>query len=480
MMFKTIQYSSLAGNVITENYDNNLSVIEQVEQSKITYTTYDFARNKADIALSKMKISDGSTPGSKYQVGTGFKQIVRGEVYWVFTIDFAGFFKWNNDKQVPGYIMVSAEKSFADPQIIQKDIDGNEIHEIYLRSAYFGNNALRYLRNNGYLHENIFDGQFEVDDNLVPYYVFPVMENTIGYFGEVLKGTILLNTQNGKIEYYEKNKQPDWVDCSFPINTLTKNVKSWAKYANEKSYWKVLFNPSKAQQPNYDSSGEFNKVFWSLLCDKNGKLQWFATMTSSSTTDEAITGFILCDANNGEIKYYKTNGITQDTAIKTAKSHWTNFSNYNVSNDILIYNIYGTLTYCIPIEADSQLKGLSLVSIKNVSVNGKGVSIEEALASYRASMIKADDNNSINAPSGLNIKELSGVVERVGFETSSNQVIMYNFKIIGVNKSFQAIYSELTPEILYIRDGDKVHIKYIDTASKVESCQSFDIIGLDL
>jgi len=469
------------GNVVVEEYKKDSVAIEPIDILKMNPVTSNIARNKANEALSKIQLKNNDIAGSKYNIGSGTKQFINGSAWWIFEIEFRDRLSWKKDKQIPGYVKVSAENILSKAEVVQKDVSGKEIHEIYLESAKFANKATRYLATHGYMSKNITNRSFVIDEEWKPYYLYSVVENTIGFGGEVFKGIALLDVQTGKIEYFDREQQPSWIDSSIPLSILEQNVKMWGKYMYEKNWWEARRNKTKTQQPNYDATnGGTGKVLWSLSFDENGKSNYFATMTSTNAKDEAITGFTISNGQTGITRWYKTPGVTQDVAINIAIGHWASDKSFEPSRDIMIHNIYDHLTYFIPVEAKNELQGISLVSIENKSINGKGRTIAEALSSYRSSMAKAQAGDITNLSETSSSKELSGSIERVGFITTSNQTQIYNFKIVGINKSFRIFYTEAFPETLYMKEGDNVKITYRETGNKIEDCDSFDLVDLNL
>jgi len=178
--------ASLIGNV---NQIKDLNkVIEPADPVHICLVSDDMALVSAQRALSEFRLKDNAVPGSRYQIGTATLQFVDGSLWWIFPMEFQGWLKWRLDKQVPGYLRVSAEDPFLPAQAVQEDKEGKEVHIRYLNSACWEFKAKRYLRENGYMTSILNDWTFEVDDSWKPYYTVSVLKRMIGYGGYVTIG----------------------------------------------------------------------------------------------------------------------------------------------------------------------------------------------------------------------------------------------------------------------------------------------------
>lgn len=439
------------------------------DTAKICLVSEEMAGVKANAALSKLKVTGDIVPGSRYKIGKGTKQYVAGQLWWIFPLEFQGYFKWKEDKQVPGYLRVSAQNPFDDAQAVQENSKGEEIHMKYLRSAAFEYRADRYLRYNGYMGKIIIDWTFEVDDDWNPFYTVSVKKRTTGYTGFALDKVITLDTQTGDIKEYQPNEMPKWIDRGIPIEILDYQLKKWGRYSKA-GWWYNLLHNDKSQKP---TSG------WYLTYSPDGKCQWFSGFTSENTDDSALTGFTLSDARTGKTVFYKASGVTEDIAHNTAASLWSNFKGYEPT-ELGVYNLYGTLAYVVPIAYANQYKGVSLISIKNVDVNSKGTNLEEAVNNFRASLVKSKAR--VLAPEGGEVKivQIMGLIEEVGIPIIQGQEQIFPFRIVGVPKIFQAVYNYSSPKVPFMKAGKSVLISYKMTGEPVVTCESFDIPEIKL
>lgn len=457
-MFHATEKAGLIGEVKTVS---NLSeLIKPADNKHICLVSEAMAKTSAQSALSQFVITDGAVAGSRYKIGNPTKQFVDGSIWWIFPLEFSGWQKWKQDPQVPGYLRVSAENPFEQPQAVQTDKQGNEIHIKYLNSASFQYKAERYLRENGYMNYILEDWTFEPDDNWRPFYTVSFTDRTLGFSGKVTKGVIEFDLQTGDITKSSVEDASAWIERIAPLDIIDYNAKKWGEFFQE-GWWYNVWHDDKAQQPTPG---------WYLTY--NGQsAQWFTGFTSMSSSDNALTGVMLCDSRTGESTFFKVSGVCESIACDTAKSLWSNFAEYSPV-ELVPYNIYGVLTYVIPMESKGQFVGVSLISLNNINIKAKGTTLEEALASYREALNSSDANGLVPTDQKPKSIELTGVIERIGLSTKSTQI---SFKLVGVGKSFQVNYSDTNPEPSFMKEGDTVVITYQETTEIVVTVSTFDI-----
>lgn len=445
-------------------------VIQPADPAHICLVSESIARVKANQALSEFKMDGGVVAGSRFKIGDPTKQFVSGQLWWIFPVEFQGWLKWRQSKEVPGYIRVSAEDPYTEGQAVQQDSNGQPIVIRYLESACWEFRADRYLRGHGYMSVILKDFTFEVDDNWRPFYTVSVMKRTVGYAGEITTGVVTLDLQTGDANPYGIANLPSWIDRGVPLDVIDKNLKRWAKYRLE-GWWYCLLHNDKSMEPTEG---------WFLITDPDGTSQWFTGLTSTNAGDEALTGYTVSDTRTGLTTYVKAQGVTESVSAQAAKSLWSNFDGYEPT-ELVPYNLYGRLTYVIPMAYNGQFKGVSLVSLSNQEVAAKGATLEEALREYRNALARSGSN--ALAPSGGDLAQLTitGVVGRVGQPISqqTGQPVI-PFTIDGVAKVFTAIYTYDNPAVLVMRSGDAVTVEYLQTGERVIACESVILSGIPI
>lgn len=461
--------AALLGEVI-EVADIN-EAINTTDTARVCLVDQEMAKIAAQNALSKFKTADGSIPGSRYTISNNpTKQLINGKLWWIFPVEFQGWLKWRQNPQVPGYLRVSAEDPYAEGEAVQENLEGKPIRIKYLNSACWEFLAERHLRYNGFLHTILMDWTFEPDDNWDPYYTVTICKRAFGYTGYVPVEVLALNLQTGAWEIYSLDKLPEWIDRAIPQDIIDTNVKKWGRYRLA-GWWHNLWHDDKAQQPTPG---------WYLTHDKDHGAMWFSGMTSTSETDQAMTGFVMVNSQNMQTTFYKATGVTEEKAYDAARSLWSEKEGYEPA-ELVPYNLGYGLTYVVPIKYKGQFKGISLVSLSNVNVNGRGETMNQALAAYRNSYTKATESNRLVPRTGsIPFVRKQGLIERVGFPIVKGEDIIIPFTITGETKRFQVVDSRATAKAIFMKPGDVVSYAYLDSGEMIVTCQEIDIDQIQL
>lgn len=447
------------------------STLQPADPAHICLVSDSMAENNVHIALSNFKVNDGVVAGSRYNIGEGVKQFVDGQLWWVFPVEFQEYFKWKQDKQVPGYLRVSAEDPQANPQAVQYNKKGEEIHIKYLNSACYEYQAERYLRHCGYFGAILDEFTFEVDDDWNPYYVVSVIERTTGYEGYNYKGIILLDIQTGKNEFISKeeldsNQKWHWIDRGAPLDALQYQIKKWGDYANS-TWWYNFWHADKSQK----SGGDWYLIYSGNRC-------YFLTDMTSKNSDDALTGFTISEGASGKTIFYKAVGVTVKNASLAATALWANYPGTKVA-ELVPYNIDGHMTYVVPMIKNKQYMGVSLVCMYDKNICAMGTTFDRALSKYRMSIDNAGHNRSVpNGGEETKKLEILGEVGEVGMPVIIDQQQYFFFTLKNIDKSFQIPYSNASLAVPYLKAGKQVRLTYTQTEEAVIICDELEIIGL--
>ncbi|WP_291299897.1 hypothetical protein [Desulfosporosinus sp. BICA1-9] len=115
---------------------------------------------------------------SQFSVASDYTQInYQGKPVRVSPLEYAGFFKWFNNKQagIPNNIMVDMINGEVTLEKPKQNI-------MYSESERFGRNLKRFLRFN-YRTDIFGDFSYELDEEGTPYWIVAVHEKKIGLFG---------------------------------------------------------------------------------------------------------------------------------------------------------------------------------------------------------------------------------------------------------------------------------------------------------
>jgi hypothetical protein len=468
-MFRADDKMRLIGDVkIVEDVS---STLQPADPAHICLVSDSMAENNVHVALSQFKVKDGVIAGSRYVIGKGTKQFIDGQLWWVFPVEFQDYFKWKQDKQVPGFLRVSAEDPQANPQAVQYNKKGEEIHIKYLNSACYEYQAERYLRHQGYFTSILDEFTFEVDDDWNPYYVVSVIERTTGYGGYRYKGIVLMDLQTGKNEFISKedldsNQKWHWIDRGAPEDVLRYQIEKWGEYAN--STWGYNFwHDDKSQK----SGGDWYLVYSGNRC-------YFLTDMTSKNKDDALTGFTISEGASGKTIFYKAVGVTVKNASLAAIALWANYPGTEVA-ELVPYNIDGHMTYVAPMIKNKQYMGVSLVCMYDKNICAMGTTFDRALAKYRMSIDNAGHNRTVpNGGEETKKLEIIGEIGEVGMPVIIDQQQYFFFTVKNIDKSFEIPYSSSSLAVPYLKSGKQVRVTYTETEEPVIICDELEIIGL--
>jgi len=463
--------STSLGKVLSvETQKINQIDLEPADPKHICLVDHDMAQLKAEQAMTKMKTSDNAIVSSRYDLGTATKQFVDSCLWWVFPLEFKGYWQWSSTATIPGFIRVSAEDPYAEAQAVQFDKQGKEIAIRYLNSACFHQNAERYLREHGYVTTSITDFTFEVDDNWKPYYTVSNLEWTVGYSGKKVKSVIIFDLQSGDIQECPIKDIPTkypWLDRAIPQDILDQQCKDWGLYNRIEWTW----TSSADGQRQKPTEG------WYLTYDKH-KCYWLTGWTSLNDKTSDLVGLSVTDAQTGKTIYYPMQGFTEDVALTVAKALWNQFPTYEPTECVL-YNIYGLMTYVMPMKAGNNFQGVSLVSMENKDIKAKGVTMQEALSNYRISMAAAKGGSEIPSAQSQS-RQIKGTIENVGMPTMQGLTQIFPFTLKNVKKIFNATYSFNNPKVPFMRVGSEVVVTYADTKESIITVDGFDIPAIQI
>ena len=403
-----------------------------------------------EFATNKMNKSFGQVPNpSYYEMGEPQIQMLNGEIVYVAPVEFSGYFKWKKEKKTPGYFVLSATDSSANPKFVKKEMK-------YLNSAYFDNNANRmiYKKDTTTLFKG--ESQFEVDDKGNPY-VFRTYGERIKKFGKVgfePKGIILLNAVTGKTEKLPLGKIPKWIEGSISSETVAYQNNAFGKYKNG------LINAWFAQKDVVIPSGTGNENGMTpIFIDK--KMYYFTDFSSPKSGIDSMMGYALTDARTSEIVYYsgKTGNSLMDSvgAMEVADKKFIE-KEWNSSIPIL-YNINGEPTwYMSIIDSNGFLQQIAIVSAGNTEYFVSNSSSDEGMKKYKA-IISGKIKGKIEAESGAEkvIEEI--VVSRVYKEKNGDTTIVYLLDTKG--RTF-TMTSEMNQKVLFIKEEDRIEVEFMN------------------
>ena len=370
---------------------------------------------------------------SQYDVGANYTQInYQGKPKKVANLEYDGFFKWinNNKNGIPGMVMVDPVKSDADYLEFTNPM-------YYAESAYFNRDLERKLRFS--YPTKIFESiSFEIDDSGNPYYIVSCATARVSLFGAMdVNEVIIFDPTTGGSKLYAVKDAPSWIDIVYTGNL-----------ASEKYNWQGTL-----------SGGFINSIIGNKGCKQTtddfgyiarGDDVWYFTGVTSVSGDKSNIGFILSNARTGEYKFYPVIGAEEHSAMAAAEGE-VQEKGYIASFPSLV-NISGQATYIMVLKDDAGLVKLyALVNVENYSIVATGSTQTEAMSSYKKLLKQS------NIDTGEEDEEKTVTVENLRIVMVADVATVY---ITDISGDVYKGYLEADEELILVRIGDKLKIKY--------------------
>ena len=436
------------GNVEDIEYQD---MIVQIDTAQIPIVDEDLAEKQAD-----KKIGEDIALGSRVYLGDAEIQEVNGEIMWVAPLEHTDFFKWNTNRSTPGYITVSASNPNKVDFVTKLGEDYIEIN--YQQTACFGNDLKRYIRSNGYRTVGLTDYTLELDDTGRPFWVVTTYKNRTLWDNGEATGVVILDAQDGEIEWYSVEETPDWVDIIQPKQFVENQIDNWGVLVHG------VFN--------FSNKDMIKKTDLTLTVYMEGDCYYFTGMTSVGA-DESCVGFILVNTRDKSAYMSYMSGATENAAMKSAEGLVSDFG-YK-STEPLPINVNGIPTYVMALKDDEGLiKSYAMVNIENYSITSKGTTLEETKRAYMQRV--AQESSTYAFSDEAYGYTFEGKVERISAVVENGSTQYYMTLEGEVNKIFTASYS-VSNELAITREGDTVKVEYVDAQNGVISIISFDNIA---
>ena len=329
--------------------------------------------------LGDREIGSLSHVVSQYDVADNYTQIdFGGKPVKVAPLEYAGFFKWMNNKSVgaAGYVTVdpvSMSASF-------KECEGMK----YIPSAYFGEDAKRHLWSQfpTLMLENL---HFEIDEEGKPYYVASVIKKSVFLFGgKTVSGCVGMDPVTGACTRYDVADTPRWVDVVFDGYLICDQYNWHGLYQN--GYFNSLFAKKGCKQvtsyTQVDEEGyEIESTDFGYVA-KDGDI-WIYTGITSVNGDSSNIGFLLANERTGESRYYAIAGADEKSAMHAAEGE-VQEKRYAASFPSLI-NVEGEPTYIMVLKDSGGLVKLyAAVNVEQYNLVATAATLEGCLNNYKA------------------------------------------------------------------------------------------------
>ena len=451
-MFNATSYAKI---LKVDDSDFAADLSESVETDSIALMDTASARMLGDREIGAL-----SDVVSQFDVSNDYIQIdYNGKPVKVSALEYAGFFKWinNKDSGVKGYVTV-------DPVSMSASFEKSEGMK-YIPSAYFLEDAKRHiwLEYPTLMTENL---HFEIDESGKPYYVASIVDKTISLFGgKTVSGCIVLDPVSGEIVKYDVADIPRWIDVVFHGDLICEQYNWYGMYQN--GFMNSLFAKKGCKQvttySSEDDSSDETPVSDYGYVAKDGDI-WIYTGVTSVNGDSSNIGFLLANERTGESRYYAIAGADEKSAMAAAEGE-VQEKGYQASFPSLI-NVEGNPTYIMVLKDSGGLVKLyAAVNVEQYNIVTTAATQAECIAKYKAMLGISEVQTPTDEAKNVTVTIAS--VKYIDIDGNT-----YIYLIDTENNIFKSKASE-HENMLLLKAGDTVELSC--SGSKILACKQ--IVG---
>jgi hypothetical protein len=436
---------------------------------KVEIQTFDEKEKPASVppqfARNKMRKAFGQVPNtSYYELGNLQIQKLNGNYVYIAPVEFSGFFKWWKGNSTPGYFLLSATDSTANPKFIKFEM-------VYTPSSYFNKNVERHIRMQ--FPKKIFYGdvQLEVDENGKPFYIRSYGEFITARNGFTAKGVVVADSKSGAMKEYLLADVPEFIDGAVSPEAVSLQNSYYGNLVH--GFWNSKFGKSDVRIPS-DEGTEANV---SPIFDESGTMYYFTDFTSPKEGVDSMLGYSLTNSRTGKATFYTGNpvqsymdsqGALQIIEKKFIEKKWH-------GQMPILYNFYGEASWLTSVlDTNGFLQNYFIVSAANPEISVYANTPNEALKLYKTALQR--DKGTVDGSSKAEEKQINGTVVRVYKEKIGDYTVI---SLLLDNRQNFFISSEKAPMAIYLREGDKVAIRYLDTGEDFLPAKELLIEGLN-
>ena len=360
----------------------------------------------------------------------------------VSPLNYADVFKWwsNHNTGIPAYVIVNM--STQDTQIVRLE---DPIY--YSDSDPFFNNVDRHVQLS---HPFYIFGEksFEIDDNGKPYWIYPVIDYTVGLFGgETVSRVVLCDASTGECQDLAIDEVPQWVDRAYPADLLIQQY-NWSG-ALSGGWINSWLGQSGVKQTTPGSDGQLGYNYIAKDDDV-----WVYSGVTSATADNSIIGFVLINQRTAESKFYPVAGATEESAMSSAEGQVQNLK-YEATFPLLI-NVDNQPTYFMALKDNAGLvKKYAMIDIQRYQNVAVGDTLEETEKSYkkllRANGVSTDDDSGKATKTNGTATGTISLISPVVLDGNSHYYVMLN----GDGTLYDCPVANVV-DIVRFKEGDSV------------------------
>lgn len=449
------------------NADDKYEIAKMNEKTEIE--TFDETETPASVppkfARNKMKKAFGQVPNtSYYELGNLQIQKVDGNYVYIAPVEFSGFFKWMNGDTTPGYFTISATDSSDNPKFMKAEME-------YTPSSYFHKNLERHIRMKYPNYIFYGDVQLEIDEEGKPFYIRSYGQFISGRNGFDVQGIVMVDPKTGQASNYSLSEIPAYIDGAVSPEVVSLQNSYYGNYIH--GFWNSKFGKRDVKLPS-DEGTEANV---SPIFDENGEMYYFTDFTSPKEGVDSMLGYSLTNSRTGEATYYTgdleqsymdSQGALQIIDKRFIEKKWN-------GEMPVLYNFYGEASWLTPVlDSNGFLQNYFIVSAANPEISVYANTPNEALKLYKTALQRG--GGSVDGTSKAEEKQVSGTVVRVYKEKVGD---FTTITFLLDNKKSYVISSENSPFVIYLQEGDKVNVRYLDTGEVFMPAKEVVIEGLE-
>lgn len=412
--------------------------IEQADYSTIPFIDRDSA-----VLLGNRTMGTMADYVSQFEISDLYSQInYQDAPVRVSPLNYADVFKWwsNHNTGIPAYVIVNM--STQDTQIVRLE---DPIY--YSDSDPFFNNVDRHVQLS---HPFYIFGEksFEIDDNGKPYWIYPVIDYTVGLFGgETVSRVVLCDASTGECQDLAIDEVPQWVDRAYPADLLIQQY-NWSG-ALSGGWINSWLGQSGVKQTTPGSDGQLGYNYIAKDDDV-----WVYSGVTSATADNSIIGFVLINQRTAESKFYPVAGATEESAMSSAEGQVQNLK-YESTFPLLI-NVDNQPTYFMALKDNAGLvKRYAMIDIQRYQNVAVGDTLEETEKSYkkllRANGVSTDDDSGKATKTDGTATGTISLISPVVLDGNSHYYVMLN----GDGTLYDCPVANVV-DIVRFKEGDSV------------------------
>lgn len=412
--------------------------IEQADYSTIPFIDRDSA-----VLLGNRTMGTMADYVSQFEISDLYSQInYQDAPVRVSPLNYADVFKWwsNHNTGIPAYVIVNM--STQDTQIVRL-----EDPICYSDSDPFFNNVDRHVQLS---HPFYIFGEksFEIDDNGKPYWIYPVIDYTVGLFGgETVSRVVLCDASTGECQDLAIDEVPQWVDRAYPADLLIQQY-NWSG-ALSGGWINSWLGQSGVKQTTPGSDGQLGYNYIAKDDDV-----WVYSGVTSATADNSIIGFVLINQRTAESKFYPVAGATEESAMSSAEGQVQNLK-YEATFPLLI-NVDNQPTYFMALKDNAGLvKKYAMIDIQRYQNVAVGDTLEETEKSYkkllRANGVSTNDDSGKATKTNGTATGTISLISPVVLDGNSHYYVMLN----GDGTLYDCPVANVV-DIVRFKEGDSV------------------------